>query len=113
MREADCAIVVKKLSVAFPTQSKEFFVLLSQRMLANGFTFQRCIDAVNWIIDNFAYKQINISDVIKFDKKKKVYTYGQMLSKLRSNGGTEESTDSFSKVEIDGKTYWYLPSENI
>jgi len=113
MREADSAIVVKKLSVAFPSQSKEFFVLLSQRMLANGFTFQRCIDAVNWIIDNFAYKQINISDVIKFDKKKKVYTYGQMCAKLVCNGGTERSTDDFEKCEINGKMYWYLPNENI
>lgn len=113
MTTTDSAVVVKKLSVAFPNQSNEFFVLLAQRMLANGFTRQRCADAVNHLIDNFAYKQINIADVIKFDKKRKVYTYGQMCAKLKCNGGTEESSDSFSKVEIDGKKYWYLPNENL
>lgn len=113
MKPTDSAVVVKKLSVAFPAQSNEFFALLAQRMLANGFTRQRCNDAVNWLIDNFAYKQINIADVIKFDRKRKVYTYGQMCAKLVCNGGTERSTDDFEKCEINGKMYWYLPSENI
>ncbi|MBQ5779093.1 MAG: hypothetical protein IIW13_03795 [Paludibacteraceae bacterium] len=80
--------------------------------MANGFTKERCADAVNHIIDNFAYKQINIADVIKFDRKRKVYTHGQMLAKLVCNGGTEASTDNFRKCEIDGQIYWYLPNEN-
>ena len=113
MTTTDSAIAIKKLSVAFPNQSNEFFALLAQRMIANKFTAERCADAVNYLIDNFAFKQINISDVIKFDRKRKLYTYGQMLSKLVCNGGTEKDTNSFRKVQIDGQTYWYLPSENL
>lgn len=113
MSADDGAVAVKKLAVAFPNQSRDFFLLLVERMLSNNFTAQRCVDAVNYLIDNFAFKQINIADVIKFDKKRKVYTYGQMCAKLKCNGGTEESSDSFSKVEIDGKKYWYLPNENL
>lgn len=107
------AVAIKKLATAFPNQSRDFFLLLVERMLDNNFTAQRGEDAVNWIIDNFAYKQINIADVIKFDRKRKLYTYGQMCAKLVCNGGTEKDTDSFRKIQIEGQTYWYLPSENL
>ena len=113
MTAEDGAMAIKKLTIAFPNQSRDFFLLLVERMLANDFSAQRCSDAINWLMDNFAYKQINIADVIKFDKKRKVYTYGQMCAKLVCNGGTEKDTDSFRKVQIDGQTYWYLPSENL
>lgn len=113
MSADDGAVAVKKLAVAFPNQSRDFFLLLVERMLSNNFTAQRCADAVNYLIDNFAFKQINIADVIKFDKKRKVYTYGQMLSKLVCNGGTEPTTDSFNQLKINGKIYYYLDNENI
>ena len=107
------AVAIKKLATAFPNQSRDFFLLLVERMLDNNFTAQRGVDAVNWIIDNFAYKQINIADVIKFDRKRKLYTYGQMCAKLVCNGGTEKDSDSFRKIQIDGQPYWYLPCENM
>lgn len=109
----DFAIAVKKLSVAFPQQSPEFFSLAVEEMAQMGFTRQRMADAVTNLIRTFQYKQPNISDIVSYDKKRKLYTYGQMCAKLKCNGGTEETTDSFSIVEIDGKKYWYLPNENI
>lgn len=109
----DFAIAVKKLSVAFPQQSPEFFSLAVEEMAQMGFTRQRMADAVTNLIRTFQYKQPNISDIVSYDKKHKIYTYGQMLSKLVCNGGTEPTTDSFSIVKIDGKTYYYLPNENI
>lgn len=113
MTAEDSVVVIKKLTTAFPLQSRDFFLLLLERMMANGFTKDRCTDAVNHIIDNFAFKQINIADVIKFDRKRKVYNYAQMMAKLKCNGGTEKDTDSFKKTEIGGQIYWYLPSENL
>lgn len=113
MTAEDSVVVIKKLTTAFPSQSGDFFLLLIERMMANGFTKDRCTDAVNHIIDNFAFKQINIADVIKYDKKRKVYNYAQMMAKLKCNGGTEKDTDSFKKTGIDGQTYWYLPNENM
>ena len=113
MNGDDISVAVKKLSVAYPNQSRDFFLLMTERMLANGFTRRRCEDAINFIIDSNPYGRISIADVIKFDKKRKLYTYGQMCAKLKCNGGTEDTADSFSIVEIDGKKYWYLPNENI
>ena len=102
-RPEDYAMAVKRLSVAFPQQSVDFFKLAVQEMA----------DAVTHLIRTFQYKQPNIADIVSYKKLRRVYTYGQMCAKLVCNGGTEESSDSFSKVEIDGKIYWYLPSENI
>lgn len=109
----DLANAVKRLSVAFPQQSTEFFALAVHEMLDMGFTKNRLNDGVTYIIRTFPYKQPNIADLVSFDKKKRLYTHGQMLSKLVCNGGTEKSTDSFRKVEIDGQIFWYLPSENL
>ena len=109
----DFAIAVKKLSVAFPQQSPEFFSLAVEEMSQMGFTRQRMADAVTNLIRTFQYKQPNISDIVSYDKKRKLYTYGQMCAKLVCNGGTEKDTDSFRKVQIDGQTYWYHPSENL
>lgn len=69
---------LKKLQVAFPKQSKEFFNILTERLAANGFTDERLRDAVNNVIDNFQYKELNISDVVKFDKRVKLYSYDEI-----------------------------------
>lgn len=112
-RPEDYAMAVKRLSVAFPQQSVDFFKLAVQEMADMGFTRQQMADAVTHLIRTFLYKQPNIADIVSYKKLRRIYTYGQMCAKLVCNGGTEESSDSFSKVEIDGKIYWYLPNENI
>lgn len=80
----------------------DFFDILSERIVANNFTEERLKDAVNSVIDNFQYKELNISDVIRFDKKEKLYTY-QEVANLVTQG--KASFDDFDKREIDGKIY--------
>lgn len=71
-------VQMKRLSVAFPKQSPEFFNLLAERIASNGFTDKRLNDAVNNLLDNFSYKELNLSDIIKFDKRVKLYTYSDV-----------------------------------
>ena len=109
----DYAVAVKRLAIAFPRQEIDFFKIAVEEMADMGFTAERMRDAVANVIRNFRYKELNIADIVSFDRKHKLYTYGQMCAKLVCNGGTEKDTDSFRKVQIDGQTYWYLPSENL
>jgi hypothetical protein len=69
---------VGKLIVAFPKMSKEFFILLSEYLIKENFTSERLRDAVDKVICNFQYKELNISDVIAFDKRIKLYTWNDV-----------------------------------
>ena len=95
-----------KLQLAFPKQSKEFFNILAERLVANGFTDERLTDAVNNVIDNFEYKELNISNIIKFDKKVKLYNHKQACI-LVTRDGYEFGKD-LHRLVVDGKTYWTL-----
>lgn len=102
------AVNLKKLKEAFPRMQPAFFNLLSERLIANGFTDARVTDAVNSVIDNFEYKELNISDVIKFDKKVKIYTHSEATILVTSGRAT---FDDFEKREINGETYRILKSD--
>jgi hypothetical protein len=97
------ATQIKKLQAAFPKQSAEFFHILVERIKANGFTDERLVDAVNNVIDNFQYKELNIADIIKWDKREKLISY-QQLVKLVSNG--QEKMTDWEIVEINGHKLW-------
>lgn len=88
--------------VAFPKMENEFFNLLSERVRANKFTTKRLNDAINHLIDNFNYKELNIADIVKFDKKVKLYSYNDVC-KMVSKG--EASFTDFAIKEIDGTHY--------
>ena len=97
------ATQIKKLQTAFPKQTLDFFNILVERIKANGFSDERLIDAVNNVIDNFQYKELNISDIIKWDKREKLITYNQLLGIVSSGKG---KWDEYEIVEIDGKKLW-------
>lgn len=107
------AQAIGRLSVAFPKQTREFCALAIERMNENNFTEERMRDAVNYLIDNFQYRELNIADIIRFDKKKKLYTRSQMLEMLQCNGGTHKSTDDFGILKLNGQTLYYLPDEDL
>ena len=82
--------------------SNEFYNILSERIAENGFSDERLKDAVNYVIDNFQYKELNVSDIIKFDKKVKLYTYSDVCDLVTKNKA--EFSDFVVKV-IDGEYY--------
>ena len=91
-----------RLSTAFPKMTKEFFVLLTEFVLEHEFTAKRLSDAVNHVIANFQYKELNISDVIKFDRRVKLYTGNEFMKAQMSGIHPSE----FEMKKIDRVTYW-------
>lgn len=79
-----------------------FFDLLSERLIENNFSGQRLKDAINHVIDNFQYKELTVADIIKFDRKVKLYTYTQayaLIEKGLCNWG------DFKIIEMSGKSF--------
>lgn len=97
-----------RLAIAFPDMRKEFFVLLTEFIIKEGFTKERLSDAVNNVIATFKYKEINISDIISYDKRVKLYTYSEVTS-LVTQG--KASFGDFEIRKVDGKKYRVLKSD--
>lgn len=99
---AEIAVAMKRLQVAFPKMEPAFFNLLAERVMGNGFTAERLRDAVNHVLDNFQYKELNISDIIRFDRRAKLHTYGEVCQMVTSG---KARWDDFEKREINGTVY--------
>ena len=80
---------------------KDFWNLLAERIFENGFTEQRINDAVNKILDNFQYKELNISDIIRFDRRKKLYTASEVY---KISG--QFPSPLFKPFEFNEKRFW-------
>lgn len=106
----DLQQATNRLGIAFPDMSKEFFALLTEFILKENFTRERLRGAVNYVISNFQYKKLNISDIVKFDKRVKLYTHSE-ASALVTQG--KASFEDFEKIEIDGKIFRILKSDTI
>ena len=91
-----------RLRGSFPKMDDVFFNLLSERIVEKKFTAQRLKDAVNYLIDNFQYKELNISDVIRFDKRLKLYTYNDVCC-LLPHGYT---FNDFERRIIKSQSFW-------
>jgi len=91
-----------RLSISFPKMTKEFFVLLTEFVVKKEFTAKRLSDAVNHVIANFQYKELNISDIIKFDRRVKLYTGKEFV--IAQMNGIHPS--EFEKRIINDVVYW-------
>lgn len=97
----EIATGMAKLCAAFPKMEQAFWSILAERIFANNFTKERMREAVEYVLDNFRYKELNVSDVIQFDKRVKLYTWNDVY---RITGQIPHP--DFEKREIDGKKYW-------
>lgn len=104
----DVAKQMARLTACFPTMDNLFISVLSERIVSNGFSKNRLIDAVNHVLDNFKYKKLSVADIITFDKKAKLYTHNEAFMYIESNGC--KFTD-FVKVEVNSRKYWVLKRE--
>ncbi|WP_280744268.1 MULTISPECIES: hypothetical protein [unclassified Parabacteroides] len=102
LKPNEIAVEMARLRTAFPKQSQEFFNLLAERVLKNNFSPERLRDAVNHTIDNFAYKELNVSDIIRFDRRAKLYTYGEVC-RLVMKG--EADFSDFKTKEVEGEVF--------
>ena len=97
---------IAKLEMAFPKMQGEFFKILLERIDANNFSNKRLENAVNYVIDKFQYKELNVADIISWDRKINIYTYSQicnLIQKSMING-----FDDTEIREINGTKYWVL-----
>ena len=97
------ASAIKRLRGAFPKMGGEFFDILYERIDKNKFTKQRLEDAVNNVLDNFRYKELNVADIVSYDKRVRLYTYTQICDEIANYRAT---TDDYERVERAGKNYW-------
>jgi hypothetical protein len=95
---------IKSLRGAFPKMGDDFFGLLYKRIGANEFSAQRLDDAITNVIDNFRYKELNVADIISFDKRIKLYTYNQVCTEV---GDGRASMDDYKRIVIPGRDKSY------
>jgi hypothetical protein len=99
---------VKKIQAAFPSLEPLWFNLLSERIIANNFSDQRLKDAIGYLLDNFRYPSPSIADIISFDKRVKLLTYGQLLIE---NDKTGRAFKDYECIDRNGKKYWINKAE--
>ena len=105
--DSDIGMQTARLKVAFPGMNDLFFNILSERIVANDFTQERLADAVNSVIDNFRYKELNVSDIIRFDRRVKLYSYSDVI---RITG--QFPHPDFERRLIDGAR-WYVRKADL
>ena len=104
----EVAVGMKRLKVAFPKMGNEFFNLLSERVVDNGFSSDRLNHAINYVLDNFQYKELNISDIIRFDRRVRLYTHNE-VSRMVTEG--KAAFSDFEIREIGGTYYRILRTD--
>lgn len=98
-----------RLKTAFPKMENGFFSLLTERLKSNHFSGKRLKDAINHVIDNFQYKELTVADIVRFDRRQKLYTYSEVCSMVTKGAA---SFDDFKIVEIDGTAYRVMKKES-
>jgi hypothetical protein len=98
----DFKVAANRLSIAFPKMTKEFFLLLTEFVSNEGFTASRLKDAVTHVLANFQYKELNISDIVKFDRRAKLYTYDEVCTLVTQY---KARFSDFEIRKINGETF--------
>jgi hypothetical protein len=113
--DKDLSKAVARLNMAFPNtfgtpeERNGFYALLVEVFKRERFTAKRVEDAVfNAIKTCGTYKHICIADIVGFDKRIKLYTYG-MYCDLISRGLAVH--EDFGKRQIDGRWYRFLKKD--
>ena len=97
---------IAKLEMAFPKMQRDFFKILLERIDANNFSNKRLENAVNYVIDKFQYKELNVADIISWDRKINIYTYQQICNLIQKS--LIKGFDDTEIREINGTKYWVL-----
>ena len=100
---------IAKLEMAFPKMQGEFFKILLERIDANNFSNKRLENAVNYVIDRFQYKELNVADIVSWDRKINIYTYQQICNLIQKS--LIKGFDDTEIREINGTKYWVLKSD--
>ena len=101
------ARAIAQVAQAFPGLSKTQLEILLDRMVANGFTDSRAMDAVNHVIDTHeSWSQPpSIASFIRFDRKVRIYTHKDVCQ--------DEIWDYVEMIRVDGcdKPRWAMQED--
>jgi hypothetical protein len=89
---------LNKVNRAFPELDAGFYEVLSDRIKELGFTDERLIDAVNYVIDNCIYPRPTAAQILSWDRRIKVYTYTQMVDMVNKNEGLANIWDEYKMI---------------
>ena len=103
------ATELRKLQAVFPALDNDFISILAERIKSNGFTYQRLKDAIGNVIDNFTYQKPNISDIIRFDKKIKLYNAAETSKMVTDEGYRYED---FNHYHRNGQLFWIKKTDS-
>lgn len=92
--------VIKK---SFPGLPLGFYDILMDRLRANNFSDERLNDSVNYVIDTCTYHTPTIAQFISFDKKVRMFTYGQMLKMFDESGMSPEFWNGYKMFKFSYK----------
>ena len=101
---------VAKVKAAFPTLTREFFILFMDRVKENGFTNERLIDAVNNVIDHCQYPTPTLANFLSWDKRVKVMSYNDLCNTVSRR---EASFDNYTRIVIRGCPFYVRTSDKI
>jgi hypothetical protein len=111
--DKETAITVsKKLVNAFPQITEGVISTILDRMIDLKFTNKRAIDAVNNVIDNCKFNAPAVANFIDFDKRVKLYTYSDMLTKVREGSGSSV-WEQHQTIRKNGVVYWISKKDLI
>jgi hypothetical protein len=94
-----------RLSAAFPSLSKGFLTILSERIVSRKMTCEQLHDAISRVIDTCKYPTPSVSEICSYDDTIKLYTHSEIVNEMIPKGYT--FTD-FDMIDIEGKKFWTL-----
>jgi hypothetical protein len=97
---------IARVQRAFPNLPLGFYDIFDDRLRANGFTNERLIAAVNYVIDNVRYPIPTIADFISYNKTYTIYTYEDMLRKAYEFGQDIWNNYNALKMKCRAKKVW-------
>ena len=97
-----------KLTTVFPALRDEFINVLIERIVANGFTNERLIDAVDNLIDNFKYPNPSVADIVGFDCRIKLYSHSDYSNEIFSKKAVDAD---FCLHWIEDRLFWVKISD--
>lgn len=96
-----------KIKKAFPKLPIGWYQILEEALDEERFTDERFRDAVWNLIKTCPYPEPTIANVLGYDKKIKIYTYQELMSKYASSYYPGAKYDpiysEYKKIEIDGQ----------
>lgn len=111
----DVKMGIGKLDAAFPNsfrtenEKTKFYAILTEIVIRQGLSSRQLSDAIyNCLINSKTYKQINVSDIVGYDKRLKLYSYNEMT--IMVTNGEAECSD-FYRVKIRDKYFYIKKSE--